>query len=350
MKLIFALLSILFLGNPMFASPIKPDEDVIFYPTSAHHELSKGWIVPIHAHVFEKEENSKKRKLFIDALRKSLKIQRDTEEEKIFKSRLHWFLVDNERWKGIEITIEGKAYKVGKTSANGHLKSLLEIPNLTKGLKVITYKQKVPTKDKRNFIGKTFLIPEEGISLISDVDDTIKYSDVRNKKKLLENTFIKPFRAIEGMANLYNTLASKGVAIHYLSASPYQLYVPLSEFFEQSDFPEGEYLLKNFRIKDTDFFNLFSSPQKYKFEKTSELLKKYPKRKFILIGDSGEKDPEAYAEIVRKYPDRIIKILIRRAYPEDKEERFKKVFEDINPKLYKIFDSAEEIVKEELYP
>uniref|UniRef100_UPI0030F65900 App1 family protein n=1 Tax=uncultured Wocania sp. TaxID=2834404 RepID=UPI0030F65900 len=39
--------------------------------------------------------------------------------------------------------------------------------------------------------------------------------------------------------------------------------------------------------------------------------KTYPNLKFILIGDSGEHDPDIYLEIAETYPDRILAIYLR---------------------------------------
>jgi phosphatidate phosphatase APP1 len=36
-----------------------------------------------------------------------------------------------------------------------------------------------------------------------------------------------------------------------------------------------------------------------------------PYRHFVLVGDSGEKDPEMYAKIASKYPKQIVRICIR---------------------------------------
>lgn len=40
--------------------------------------------------------------------------------------------------------------------------------------------------------------PREGISVISDIDDTIKISEVLDKVRLLANTFIHPFKPVPG--------------------------------------------------------------------------------------------------------------------------------------------------------
>jgi phosphatidate phosphatase APP1 len=55
--------------------------------------------------------------------------------------------------------------------------------------------------------------------------------------------------------------------------------------------------MKSFRLTDTSFLALFEKPNLYKVATISVLLRKFPKRKFLLIGDTGEKDPEAYAEV-----------------------------------------------------
>ncbi|KAI9473773.1 MAG: hypothetical protein EXX96DRAFT_487278 [Benjaminiella poitrasii] len=51
-------------------------------------------------------------------------------------------------------------------------------------------------------------------------------------------------------------------------------------------------------------------PGKHKLEMISTILQDFPQRKFILIGDSGEIDPEIYEQIYNEYPDQIIKIFI----------------------------------------
>jgi phosphatidate phosphatase APP1 len=45
---------------------------------------------------------------------------------------------------------------------------------------------------------------------------------------------------------------------------------------------------------------------KHKKETIERLFSVYSKRKFILVGDSGESDPEIYADLQRKYPDRVL--------------------------------------------
>jgi phosphatidate phosphatase APP1 len=53
----------------------------------------------------------------------------------------------------------------------------------------------------------------------------------------------------------------------------------------------------------------------HKHEAIEAILDTYPALRFILIGDSGEEDPEIYAAIVRRHPRRIRAIYIRSVDP-----------------------------------
>lgn len=61
------------------------------------------------------------------------------------------------------------------------------------------------------------------------------------------------------------------------------------------------------------------------------------------MGDSGEKDPEAYAGLAVKYPERITKIYIRKAYEENLDSRIQSVFKNVTEDKYQIFQNPDEI-------
>lgn len=159
--------------------------------------------------------------------------------------------------------------------------------------------------------------------VISDIDDTILYSNITNKLKMLltvallnEHTRV-PFK---GVAAFYRAL-QKGAGgdennpIFYVSSSPWNLYEPLTEFLKIQKIPQGALFLKDFG--NQTIFNS-SDHASHKIEKIELILNTYPQMPFILIGDSGEQDPEIYLEILRKYPNRIRVIYIRsiRTEPE----------------------------------
>src|SRR5207245_991509 len=92
------------------------------------------------------------------------------------------------------------------------------------------------------------------------------------------------------------------------------------------------------------FVTLFQSPDEYKPAVIEPLMKKFARSKFVLVGDSGEKDPEIYADLAKEYPQQVSHIFIRDlAEGDENGERFRKVFEGLPPGLWKTFHEASEI-------
>ncbi|KAK9708395.1 hypothetical protein K7432_009670 [Basidiobolus ranarum] len=156
--------------------------------------------------------------------------------------------------------------------------------------------------------GAVNLIEPYGISIISDIDDTIKELNVSlGTREILANTFLQDMKEVPGMAKVYHHWWLKGASIHYVSNSPWELLPTLQSFFEKHTFPIGSAHLK---IVDK-WGKLWQSADIGKNEAILEILKDFPHRKFILVGDSGELDMELYSKIAREFPDQILKIFIR---------------------------------------
>ncbi len=144
------------------------------------------------------------------------------------------------------------------------------------------------------------------------------------------------------MPALYQTLAKEGATFHYLSASPWQLYPSLAEFFKSAGFPKGSFHMKEFTWKDSRFFDLFLSPDKFKTPILESLISSLPSRRFILVGDSGELDPEIYGEILRRFPNRDLRIVIRELSEVPlTEQRQQKAFAKIAPSRWKVIKDSE---------
>jgi hypothetical protein len=274
-------------------------------------------------------------------------------EEKIFKERTRLFLVDHERGKHIRALFGLETFALGKSGVDGEFSSEIVLSdNLIHnclvgdgGSACIGFQAALPAADQRAFRGEAFLLEETGLSVISDVDDTIKITQVSDRKKMMRNTFAKEFEPAPGMAKLYQRLArEQGAQFHYMSASPWQLYEPLAVFMTQRGFPPGTFSLKEFRWKNNHAFSLFVDPEKYKPTVIEPLLKQFPKRRFILIGDSGERDPEIYAALARKFPGQIERIYIRNVTGEPADAaRYQKVFTGLPPGLWQVFTRPEEL-------
>ncbi len=138
--------------------------------------------------------------------------------------------------------------------------------------------------------------------------------------------------------------AATGAPIHYVSSSPWHLAEPLLEFFTAKGLPLSSITLKHFRLKDLTALNILLPGRETKPPEIEAILTRYPGRRFILIGDSGEDDPEVYAEALRRHPKQIARIYIRNVTSGKRDDqRFVEAFAGIEPAQWVLFDDPGEI-------
>jgi hypothetical protein len=324
------------------AAQVRQDERLVFFPGIAR-QANDGWELTVHGWVHEPEE----RRVLGATLRRVIGIDRDKltdDEREIYRARTRYFLPDNERRKVITV-LAGTLQRLSPpTASSGHFKLDWKLSNAQfAGLPVsnqcFAISALLDPKDTRSFPGAVHVLQKTGVSVISDIDDTIKISEVRDREALLLNTFCRPFRAAPGMPELYREWEKRGWQFHYVSASPWQLYIPLAEFAGEAGFPAGTFHMKDFRVKDSTFLALLGDPQAYKLKVITPLLERFPDRQFVLVGDSGEKDPEAYGALARKFPKQVKAILIRNVTDEPRgAERYKTVFREVPSERWIIFN------------
>lgn len=166
--------------------------------------------------------------------------------------------------------------------------------------------------------GQLLLVPRVNkLGVISDIDDTIMVSEVTDKKKLLENTFLKnpkQRKTFPCTASFYRRLLAQNAMpaaapMFYVSASPRQLNDNLQQFLKHHSFPRGVLITK--RVNGDNHDPLLDQ-QKYKLEKIEAILAALNWVNFVLIGDDGERDPEIFRELQQRYPERIHAVYIRK--------------------------------------
>jgi phosphatidate phosphatase APP1 len=162
--------------------------------------------------------------------------------------------------------------------------------------------------------GQVLVPPESAkFGIISDIDDTILQSNVTRKLSMLLTVALsnartrKPFA---GVAAFYRALAQGGNPFFYVSKSPWNLYAPLIEFMQHQGIPLGPLMLRDFGLSGR------KSGRDHKARQIDAVMTGYGGLKFILVGDSGEQDPEIYREVVRRHPDRVCAIYIRSVDPD----------------------------------
>ncbi len=290
----------------------------------------------MRAWVYEPEESSWTRNAFLEKLRSRLDLDEDSPQARLFDRRARTFLVDNERGQKVRLEIGGETFELGRSAADGHVEDTVEIPlevaergfvSTDDGL-ALRIRAVIDTDHDERDVP---VLDDEGRSVISDIDDTVKITGVLNREQMLLNTFVRPFKPVLGLADRYRELASAGAEFHYVTSGPWQLLPFLEEFLEEHGFPLGSFHMRKLRLKSLRSpIDFITSSHDHKMTAISKLLGDFPSRRFTLVGDSGEADPEVYGNIARSFPDQVEQILIRRVEGADNSDaRFREAFTDV---------------------
>ena len=165
------------------------------------------------------------------------------------------------------------------------------------------------------------------IVVVSDIDDTVMKTGVANKLVMLWRLFVADADdrvAFPGVGAFYRALhagqsGQEGNPILYVSRAPWGTYDMLTVFFRQHQIPVGPELF----LREWGLSWRHPWPRRaedHKRELIGHMLALYPDRSFVLIGDSGQHDPEVYADLVEANPGRIKAIYIRNLLRGDTRE------------------------------
>jgi phosphatidate phosphatase APP1 len=153
--------------------------------------------------------------------------------------------------------------------------------------------------------------------VVSDIDDTVLQSRVTNFLRAAKTLAFGNARTrlpFPGVAAFYTALrrgrgANGRNPIFYVSSSPWNLYDLITEFLELQGIPLGPVMLRDL---DIGLATLSSRRHHdHKGDHIRRILATYPDLQMILIGDSGQQDPEIYHGIVNEHKGRIRAIYIR---------------------------------------
>lgn len=148
--------------------------------------------------------------------------------------------------------------------------------------------------------------------VISDVDDTLIITNATSLFRMLKLTLLGTVESREvcpGIAKFYAALHDQANPFFYVSSSPWNLYSFLNDFMRHHGIVHGPIMLRDFGLDETKF--IAGSHTDHKLVQIRRILDCYPILSFILSGDSGQDDPQIYAQIAQEYPGRIKAIYIR---------------------------------------
>ena len=187
-----------------------------------------------------------------------------------------------------------------KTGDDGKFDQFVNVTGVSEGIFNFT-------EIGQNNIGQVFISNETGIGIITDVDDVLRVVEIWNPHSLLLYTFARPFNLVTGAQDLFwkwsRTLSN--VSFHYSSEAPILMapsYTDLIKFH----FPLGSLDLRP--MDQNDISGIFTARK----DNTERIFQTYPRRKFILIGDTSINNiVPPYTDIAKTYPDQILCIFIR---------------------------------------
>ncbi len=305
-------------------SDLDSKQRAILYPMLGYlHRNRDTWRVLAQGRFYRQVPLNLSKRLLMRGLQRVMNVPRHEFQEELFRQRLEGFLVAAEPGRRVVLQLGQERVSLRKkTRSSGLFQSTFDVPS-----EVI--RSLVPNVDQQDcridvklavdpqlhesleVTNSLFLVAPRGLSVISDIDDTIKRTQVTQKRAMLANTFVHPFQPIEGMAKVYQQWEKQGVFFHYVSSSPWQLYSALDDFFALENFPAGSMHLRWFRLRDEILRKWQILRRRGKYGIIANLLKRFPEREFVLLGDSGERDPEIYARLAKRFSSQVKMIALR---------------------------------------
>jgi phosphatidate phosphatase APP1 len=185
-------------------------EEMMLFPNVGFQRKQGDWRLNLHGWRFQSSKRNKLLGQSSSSAAERIARLLATPEQAVYyndsfqRDRLKPFLVADETNEKIQIMIGTKHNYTTKTDGEGQFRTSFIIPNadvqkMKKTIdnnQIITYKAIGDNRDV--WEGKVYLLEQKGLSVISDIDDTIKISEVLDKVKLVANTFIHGFRVVQG--------------------------------------------------------------------------------------------------------------------------------------------------------
>ncbi|MFC5625290.1 phosphatase domain-containing protein [Algoriphagus winogradskyi] len=245
--------------------------------------------------------------------------------EKRPSSRNNWFsniISAVKRYSGssvslakVEITFQGKSFIVSTDEDGVFELQIGDSKPSTEINEYVTYQVLEPVTKKSSVVHMEVVRYSGNLGVISDIDDTIiiSHSTDLGKKfwlSISKNAYTR--RPLPGVSEFYKKITEDmEIPIFYVSSSDWSLYDMIRDFLKYRHIPNGPILLKDKHINLKNIWKSGGGDHSHKLKKIELLMEMYPEMQFYLIGDSGQHDPEIYAEVIKNYPGRIKDVFIR---------------------------------------
>ena len=152
-----------------------------------------------------------------------------------------------------------------------------------------------------------YLVPDTGLTVISDIDDILRVTKIYEPEQGLLNTFARPFTPWENMPDIYRNWSESlpNMHFHYLTTTPEQVTRNYMQFI-YANYPGGSFDTRPLNFSDV---SATLSIRKFLLDK---IFQTFPQRKFILIADTSNSDVmRDYPEMATQYPGQVQCIFLR---------------------------------------
>lgn len=183
--------------------------------------------------------------------------------------------------------------------------------------------------------GRLHISDNVSTAVLSDIDDTLLISHVNQLLKMIWLLMVKNAltrKPVPSINLLYDAIRDFNSHIFpynffYVSNSEWNLYDFLVDFMQTNSIPDGVYFLQ--RIKE-GFWDIIREGKKnndHKADSIRSLFQFFDKKKFILVGDNGQRDLAIYSSIAESFASRIKGVIIREL-PKPQYRKKNKKYED----------------------
>lgn len=217
--------------------------------------------------------------------------------------------------EAVMIALAGSRLRV-TSDADGYVEAIFEVTDLAPGWHQVTF----GLAATEIVTGRALVIgPQARLGLVSDIDDTIIHTGLTRLVEALRTSLLvaeEQRLPIVGASALYAGLAADQgrVPVFYVSTGAWNLHAVLERFLARHGFPAGPMVMTDWGPGGAWLFREDSIA--FKSRMIITLIDEHPQLRWVLVGDSGQHDPEAYAAVARARPGHLHAVYIREVPPQ----------------------------------
>ena len=239
-----------------------------------------------------------------------------------------------------------------ETSAEGDFDVFLPLTNSSlTGLTGLTPGNGTVTPQKVNVYATgtdtgnatSYLVSENGLTIVSDIDDILRVTKIYEPSQGLLNSFARPYTPWMNMPSIYAnwSLSLPNMHFHYLTTTPEQITRNYMQFI-YSTYPGGSFDTRPLNFSDV------SATLSIRKALLIKVFETFPQRKFILIADTSNSDVmRDYPEMATLFPGQVQCIFLRNTSSTDPGDKFPydtSGFKNLNQQRYMFFNVPDDLV------